>query len=282
MNLAADLLCPVCRERLVSAERGLACVTGHRFDQAREGYVHLLPGGARGKFPGDSKQMLQARRRFFGRGLYDPLAAMLNGQVQMHLNHGDYNGGSIAEAGCGEGFYIGKLRQHLMLDMLGNDWHFWGFDLAKEAVRLAAKRYSQVDFFVADTYQPWLFTDASLTVLLNIFAPRNPMEMARVIQPGGILLVVLPGPQHLLGIPPVLSPVGVAAGKVDTVIGQFSGLFKLSGKEYLELSMMLDSEAVVDLMLMTPNQRHIAPAQLINLPSMKIQAEFIVLQFQRC
>ena len=68
MNLASELRCPICRELLAGVEQGLACTAGHHFDQAQEGYVHLLPGGARGKFPGDSPPMLRARRRFLARG----------------------------------------------------------------------------------------------------------------------------------------------------------------------------------------------------------------------
>lgn len=49
MNLEAELLCPVCREPLLYTEHWLTCTVGHRFDQAREGYVHLLPGGDGGR-----------------------------------------------------------------------------------------------------------------------------------------------------------------------------------------------------------------------------------------
>jgi len=267
---------------LAGVEQGLACTAGHHFDQAQEGYVHLLPGGARGKFPGDSPPMLRARRRFLARGFYAPLAAALNGRVQTHLKYMGHEAGVMAEAGCGEGFYIGAVQQHLARCGLADNWRCWGFDLAKEAVRMAARRHEQVGFFVADTYRPWLFSDAALSVLLTIFAPRNADESARVVRPGGVVLVVLPGTDHLKDMPPPLRPVGIAPGKLEGVVEQFSGMFKLTGQERLVLSLTLDSEALTDLVLMTPSQRHITPAVLADLQGMKIRADFILLAFQRC
>jgi hypothetical protein len=83
-------------------------------------------------------------------------------------------------------------------------------------------------------------------------------------------------------MPPALRPVGIAPGKLEGVVEQFSGMFKLTGQERLGLSLTLDSEALTDLVLMTPSQRHITPAVLADLRGMKIRADFILLAFQRC
>ena len=56
--------CPLCGGAL-QGENDLKCEKGHCFDRAREGYWHLLPvQSMRTKAPGDSKEMVAARRAF--------------------------------------------------------------------------------------------------------------------------------------------------------------------------------------------------------------------------
>ena len=45
--------------------------SGHSFDRAKEGYWHLLPvQNTRTKAPGDSREMVAARRAFLSAGYY--------------------------------------------------------------------------------------------------------------------------------------------------------------------------------------------------------------------
>ena len=62
--------CPLCGGPL-TGEQNLKCPSGHCFDRAREGYWHLLPvQSMRTKAPGDSKEMVAARRAFLNAGYY--------------------------------------------------------------------------------------------------------------------------------------------------------------------------------------------------------------------
>ena len=62
--------CPLCGGAL-QGENDLKCEKGHCFDRAREGYWHLLPvQSMRTKAPGDSKEMVAARRAFLNAGYY--------------------------------------------------------------------------------------------------------------------------------------------------------------------------------------------------------------------
>src|SRR5699024_4209822 len=70
--------CPLCGGPLWEVPGGLRCPEGHRFDRAREGYVHLLPVGQKhSRFPGDDKAMVNARRAFLDQGWYAPLREAL-------------------------------------------------------------------------------------------------------------------------------------------------------------------------------------------------------------
>ena len=66
--------CPLCQQVLVFNEQSYRCTNNHSFDQAKEGYVNLLPVQHKhSKDPGDNKAMVNARRAFLDLGFYQPL-----------------------------------------------------------------------------------------------------------------------------------------------------------------------------------------------------------------
>ncbi len=66
--------CPLCHQSLHFSSQHWRCDGNHQFDQAKEGYVNLLPvQHKRSKQPGDSAEMMQARRAFLDGGYYQPL-----------------------------------------------------------------------------------------------------------------------------------------------------------------------------------------------------------------
>lgn len=66
--------CPLCHQPLTQDNNSFACPGRHQFDVAKEGYVNLLPvQHKRSRDPGDSAEMMQARREFLDAGHYQPL-----------------------------------------------------------------------------------------------------------------------------------------------------------------------------------------------------------------
>lgn len=66
--------CPLCHAPLSRSENSYICPQRHQFDLAKEGYVNLLPVQfKRSRDPGDSAEMMQARRAFLDGGYYQPL-----------------------------------------------------------------------------------------------------------------------------------------------------------------------------------------------------------------
>lgn len=60
--------CPLCHAPLSRGDNHYSCPQRHQFDLAKEGYVNLLPVQfKRSRDPGDSAEMMQARRRFWMR-----------------------------------------------------------------------------------------------------------------------------------------------------------------------------------------------------------------------
>ena len=195
----------------------LRCRRSHAFNVARVGYADLLPARRRGAVPGDTRAMLLARRRFLDRGHYQPIAAALVAAVARYLAAtpmiapGDTC--CIADAGCGEGYYLAQLRDALLAHADLGELAFVGSDVSREAVALAARRTPAINIVAADSRGRFPYRAASLTTLLNLFAPRNPAEFARIVAPGGLLAIVIPMADHLHELRAALPLLGIQAGK---------------------------------------------------------------------
>jgi 23S rRNA (guanine745-N1)-methyltransferase len=268
------LTCPVCHQPLNLQDRNLRCEQNHSFDLAREGYVNLILGHKRPKIQGDDRVMLAARRRFLARGHYDALSQTI---IKIVLDHSVEQDAGVLDIGCGEGYYLGQLQPLLPAGACS-----FGLDVAKDAVRLAAKRYPASRFIVADVNGRIPFADQSIHVLLNIFAPRHPAEFARIAAPGGLLLVVIPGADHLRELREALGLLDIEAGKQQRITGQLAGLFTLQNVQPVTIPLDLHQPDLTDLVQMTPNYWHLTPerrAQLQAMTRLPTTARFELLAF---
>jgi 23S rRNA (guanine745-N1)-methyltransferase len=261
-------ICPHCHEPLERSSGSLVCSNSHSFDLAKEGYVNLLAGRQKSGPKGDSAAMLAARRRFFESGFYEPLRAYLMRLVTT------FEHATVAEIGCGEGYYIGGISEHISSSKC------LGSDIAKEGVRLAAKRYDRAQFAVADTNKLVPLGTESVDVLLDIFAPRNPEEFARVLRPAGHLVVVIPTDRHLAELRRVQPLLQIQADKHRQVVAALAGHFQLAQSETLAVPLNLAGSDVADLVAMTPNAWFLTPEQQQRLAAageQMVTAEFEVL-----
>ncbi len=281
------LICPVCEAQLARVSNMLKCPQAHSFDVAREGYVNLLLAGRkRPKALGDTREMLRARRRFLTRGFYDPLSGAVNERVCAHLAHARPDDVCIADVGCGEGHYLGKLKRHLERQLGRDDVCYFGMDVSKEAARLAARGHEGMQFIVANVNEKVLFSDNSIQVLLDVFAPRNVAEFDRVIAPDGLLLIVIPGPRHLANLRAELDilPLGIEVNKQKHVVEQFAGAFKQVKAHTVVCEMDLTGAELTDLVLMTPNYWHSSRQTWENVQAVervRTEANFTILEFRR-
>lgn len=245
----------MCATPFVVTEHALICAHGHCFDFAKEGYVNFL----RKPLPGDTKEMLRARRDFFAHDHYRPLSDAINELIYINIieqKHTHAEPFAICDAGCGEGYYLSRLQTHLAEQQLAST--YLGLDISKEAVRMAAKRCRDAFFVVASLKERLALSDASLHVILNIFAPRNLEEFARVLAPHGLLLVVIPAPTHLQTLRDTLHLLQIEENKQQHVIAQFTmqGHFRLESVTPITYELALQSEEIVQLVTMTPNYWH--------------------------
>ena len=233
--------CPACSGALEKRGHALVCPKGHSYDLARQGYVHLLPvKQMHAKVPGDTKQMVDARRQFLALGHYDAFRDKLQALTEQYLPCG----GAILDAGCGEGFYTAALLEAAQ----AVDGTVTGVDISKFAVKAAAGKYKGIDFAVASLFHIPCAAE-SVDVLTDIFAPIVPEEFRRVLKPGGVMILAVPGARHLYGMKEVLYTAPYENEEHDTAYEGFDYL----GRESVQREITVTGrENVEALFSMTP------------------------------
>lgn len=201
-TLTPVFACPVCAAPLPQAAGDYLCVNSHRFDIAREGYVNLLLAQhRRSKDPGYSKEMIAGRRDFFDDGHYAQLADSVAEHVQSVLPSGPDR--VVLDAGCGEGYYLRRLRGLLLGVGMPDQPVLCGLDISKHGIRIAARRDPEGLYAVAGTYRMPVLA-GRIDVLLTHFSPVSAEDFRRVVKPSGVVLVGAPGEDHLFSLKELL------------------------------------------------------------------------------
>ena len=254
------LRCPVCTAPLELTGRTFGCEHRHCFDVARQGHLNLLLRAAPRN--ADTPGMLAARYRFLSAGWYEPLTR----RVVATLAGAD----RVLEAGAGTGHYIGAF-----LDAAPGATGL-AVDVSPAACRRAAGRSPRLGAVVADVWGRLPVATEHLDAVLCVFAPRNPAEFARVLTPGGRLVVVTPGRDHLVELRESLGLLGLDPEKLERLDSSMTG-FDLVDRQELTHPLSLSVEATVDLVAMGPNafHSHTAPT------ATRTTAAFTVSTFQR-
>lgn len=290
------LRCPLCAEPVEPVETspaaaagpfsGVRCRSGHTFDRARQGYLTLF--GPRGRrFSGDTTDQVLARDRVLRSGLFDPVAAMLARIACECVARSDRPGGDarpvVVEAGAGTGFYLGRVLEGLRAagspveagrpgttadatvdaevdGEVGPD-AAEPLGIGTEISVAAARRLARVDpdaaALVADTWDGLPLADGSVDLVQVVFAPRNAAEFARVLRPGGTLVVAGPAPGHL---EPLRTDAGMLipeTGKADRLESGLAGFFSPERVHEVDATVQVPAELAVDLALMGPSGVHL-------------------------
>ena len=172
------LICPVCKNELIKDAKRAVCANGHSYDVAKSGYLNLYL--SRKVLHGDGADMVRARTSFLNSGAYGFLRTAL---ADIFAKEGSR---SLADLGCGEGWYTRFMPQKEKA----------AFDLAKTAMNYAAKQDPSSLYCVASIFHLPL-ADACTDSVLTCFAPVASDEIVRILKPGGIFVLVSPGPDHL-------------------------------------------------------------------------------------
>jgi 23S rRNA (guanine745-N1)-methyltransferase len=239
------LACPLDGTPLQCNGSAWRCASGHSFDIASQGYTHLLPvQNKRSRDPGDSKEMIAARRRFLTAGFYQPIAAAVSRAVVADL---PADASSCLDAGCGEGYYLRQLaaavpKEHTLALL--------GLDISKWAVLAAAKQEKRVNWVVGSNANLPVLPGTLDRVLCLFGFPVYP-EFARVLKPGGRLLQVDAGPGHLRELREIIYP-SLKPERTDEMPTP-AGFSRLPAETVRFSIDLTHTEQVADLLAMTPH-----------------------------
>jgi 23S rRNA (guanine745-N1)-methyltransferase len=238
--------CPLDGGSLLRQDRVWRCANGHSFDEAREGYVNLLPvQNKRSKDPGDSREMVLARSRFLQSGAYEPIAETVSGMVLSGLSEDASL--NCLDAGCGEGYYLRHLCR--AGESLGS-LHVLGLDISKWAIQAAAKRDSRSAWVVGSNARLPL-PSASVDWILSLFGFPVYPEFARVLKQGACLLQADAGTDHLRELREIIYPSLNAARKDRALLPEG---FAVGAVQQLRYPIYLESaQKIADLLAMTPH-----------------------------
>lgn len=282
-----QLLCPYCQSPLLVDAKTWLCDgslnnkgTRHPFDVARQGYVNLLPvQNKKSKDPGDSQESIDARHRFLSQGFYQPLQQLIADLVQAKVEPLEQSSQSQLDTqtwldvGCGEGYYTGAIAQALNssnAQMNQKDCcALIALDISKPAVATTARGAKQnqqlwyqvkADKAAATTtaIYPMVasashlpLVDDSLDAISTIFSPILPDEFARVLKSGGRLLIAKPDSGHLQSMREALFD-EVRPHDSDKFLEELAPYFKEVATHKVSADLVLDRQALADLLTMTP------------------------------
>ncbi len=236
-------VCPICGGALSREPKLYRCASGHSFDRAAQGYVHLLPANRKHSAdPGDDREMVAARAAFLACGHYAPLRQLLCAAALAHCPEE----GGFLDSGCGEGYYTEGICD--ALKKAGRQNPAAGIDISKAAAKLAARRCPDAEIAVASAYRLPV-ADRHIGLLLNCFSPLCIDEFRRVLQPGGRFLYVVPAPRHLMQLKELLyeRPYENARIKAEYPGFRYLGVQSFEGSAFLR-----SGQEIQNLFGMTP------------------------------
>jgi 23S rRNA (guanine745-N1)-methyltransferase len=130
-------------------------------------------------------------------------------------------------------------------------------DASSAALRRAARAHPRAAAVGADAWQALPLRDGVAALILSVFAPRNPAEMARVLAPGGVLLAVTPTTRHLHELVGPLGLLSVPDEKADRLDAQLGSHFSLAERRPIEYSMFLTRDEAAQIVRMGPSAWHV-------------------------
>ena len=177
------LRCPLCGGAFLKKENSLVCPKRHTYDIARQGYVNFVPGQKEMFY---KKELFDHRAKVFEAGVYAPVVRRLTEMLDRFV---PAENPVLLDAGCGEGYYARAVCPGRAMTRIG-------FDLSKDAVKLAARGEKAAAFFAADLKRIPL-QDHTVHALLDIFTPANYAEFGRVLRPDSVVMKLAPRSGYL-------------------------------------------------------------------------------------
>lgn len=124
----------------------------------------------------------------------------------------------VVDLGSGSGEMLGRMSFSLSAGAVG-------IDLSVAAADFAAHRFPSLTWVVANADRRLPILDQSVDLVLSVFGRRNPAQCARVLKPGGSLIVALPGEDDLIELRMLVQGAGISSDRSDAMIAAHQAAF---------------------------------------------------------
>jgi 23S rRNA (guanine745-N1)-methyltransferase len=171
----------------------------------------------------------------------------------------------LVDAGTGTGYYLARV-----LDALPGTAGV-GVDVAKPALRRAARAHPRAAAVLADLWRRLPLADGCAGLVMDVFAPRNGAEFRRILHPDGALLVVTPAAEHLTELVERFGLLRIDQDKAGRVGASLDPHFTATSSTTLRHAMRLSAKEVRILIGMTPSARHV-PLDALDIPALTVTA----------
>lgn len=201
--------------------------------------------------------MVAARSAFLDGGAFDPIAAELSRRVSARLVAASRAHACVLDAGCGEGYYLVRLLQMLEAQRLDARVALIGMDISKPAILAAARRSKRITWLVASNKRPPLLP-GTVDVVCSTFGFPLLEQFETLLAPGGRIVLVDAGPEHLIELRRVVYPTIEKDGPLR-LEAPAAGLSLIETRP-LSYRHALDSNAqILNWLAMTPHAFRIGP-----------------------
>ncbi|MFT7185182.1 MAG: 23S rRNA (guanine745-N1)-methyltransferase [Pseudohongiellaceae bacterium] len=189
-----SLICPVCSAALRKSEnsKSFQCEHNHLFDVSKQGYTNLLLSHLKkSKHPGDTLEMVLARKEFLNRDHYEKISDELNHLAKEYCNKQQPI--NYSDLGCGEGYYTARLKRSFGNNLMTA----CGVDISTPAIKSACKRDTSIQWLVSSASHIPIAT-ASQDLASCLFFRFDAHEVARILKTDAILISANTGAKHLI------------------------------------------------------------------------------------
>jgi 23S rRNA (guanine745-N1)-methyltransferase len=196
--------------------------------------------------------MVADRTEVLAAGTYAGLTRVLADAVAA----GEGPVGSVLDLGGGTGHHLAGVLERLP-GAVGVV-----LDSSRYAARRAAGASPRALAVVADTWARLPVRDGAVDRVLVVFAPRNGPETARVLRPGGRLVVAVPAGDHLAELVGPLGLLRVDPDKSARLAAALEPHLQPHAVSTYREVLTLDHAAVTTLVGMGPHARHLSRDRL--------------------
>ena len=260
-----QLRCTVrdCQQLLEQHERNLVCRADHHFDQAKQGYWNLLqPQDKKSKNPGDLEDAVLARHRWLQHGHAISLIEALRPWLAAN---GTATNQRTLDLGCGEGSFGPALFSN-------EADSYCGIDLSKRAIKLAARGWPDATWVLANADRVLPAADQSVHRVISLFGRRPVSEIHRVLVPGGICVIAVPGEDDLIELREQIQQAGHHRSRWEMIADDMSQAgVEVIDQKHWHSNVKLEPDAIADALAMTYRAvRHSQKSRLDGVQAMHV------------